>query len=286
MAESKHPDLTTFKALRYRICRLSRHLGCRSELRALTRHNSFDCYGTLIDWETGIYKSLSYLTSQLPKDHPLNQDPPTKATARFNEISIALEKAQPTLLYNENLVETTAKLAAELDIAAPDSLTEPMGNAPGTWGPFPDTMAALAKLRKHYSRLMILSNIDNTNMASTVTTQLAGVKFDATYTAQDIGNYKPHHANFQYLFGHARHDFGIDADKGDLLHVARSIRADHVPAKELGLRSVWISRGGQKEGMEGAGDAEKDNVAFEWRFDTLGEFADEVERQFGAKEGK
>lgn len=67
------------------------------------------------------------------------------------------------------------------------------------------------------------------------------------------------------------------------------MRADHVPAKELGFRSVWISRGGDREGRYGVGGDYaqlKDKTAFEWRFDTLGDFADEVERQFAAKEGK
>lgn len=117
---------------------------------------------------------------------------------------------------------------------------------------------------------------------------MEGVDFDGIYTAQEIGSYKPDKANFEYLFGHARKDLGIDAEKGELLHVARSLKVDHVPCKEIGLRSVWISRGADNKTSEGG--IVKDELAqyegsvgFEWRFDSIGDFADEVERQFKAK---
>ncbi|KAJ4017764.1 hypothetical protein NW766_003833 [Fusarium irregulare] len=108
-----------------------------------------------------------------------------------------------------------------------------------------------------------------------------------TMKPEDIGSYKPAHANFNYLFNHAKHDLRVDRDKGELLHVARSLIADHVPTKQLGLRSVRICRGGDtKEGNGTGGDFEelKQQVAFEWKFESIGEFADEVERQFREKE--
>ncbi|RYP91282.1 hypothetical protein DL770_002600 [Monosporascus sp. CRB-9-2] len=257
-----YPDLTTFKAL------------------------SFDVYGTLIDWETGILSTLRRLTTQLPPEHPLNTDPPTEALSRLDAIEQDLQRTHPTLPYNELLAEALTKFAAELGLPLPDSLAEPFGNSPGTWRPFADTVPALQKLARRY-KLIILSNVDNVNIRATVTKQLAPVEFAAVYTAQDAGSYKPAREIFEYLFGHARRDLGIDKDRGDLLHVARSLRADHVPAKELGLRSVWISRGGDRDGRGGLGGEYgelKDKTAFEWRFDTLGDFADEVERQFAAKQ--
>ncbi|KAI0837655.1 haloacid dehalogenase [Hypoxylon sp. FL0890] len=258
----KYPELTNFKAL------------------------SFDCYGTLIDWETGFMNIVRYLTLQLPSAHPLNTNPPIEAMKRLNAKTRAYEQNHPTLPYNEILAEAITDFARnELKLSGlSDSIAEPFGNSPGTWAPFPDTIPGLQKLAKHY-KLVILSNVDNENMSKTLE-KLAPVKFDAVYTAQDIGSYKPSHQNFEYMFGHLRADLGINKDKGELLHVACSLIADHVPAKELGLPSVWISRGGDhKDRLAVGGDYEtlRDKVAFGWRFDTIGEFADEVERQFAAK---
>ncbi|KAK5630549.1 hypothetical protein RRF57_006264 [Xylaria bambusicola] len=204
---------------------------------------------------------------------------------RLDEIVSAHQARTPTLPYNEMLAMSLSDLAHEAGISVPDSVSEPFGNAVGTWAAFPDTVAGLQKLAKHY-KLIILSNVDNANVKATVEKQLAPAKLDAVYTAQDIGNYKPSHANFGYLFKHAKEDLGIDWTHGDLLHVARSLPVDHVPAKELGLRSVWISRGGEKKESEGVGgslEGLKGKLGFEWRFDTIGDFADEVERQFAAK---
>ncbi|KAI0431064.1 HAD-like domain-containing protein [Xylaria sp. FL1042] len=256
-----YPDLTGFKAL------------------------SFDCYGTLIDWETGMQKALQPLISDLPPSHPLKTTPPTAAMRRLDAIATSHQERTPTLPYNELLVMSLSDLAQENHIALPDSISEPFGNAVGTWGAFADTIPGLQKLARHY-KLVILSNVDNANIGATISRQLDPARFDAVYTAQDIGSYKPARANFEYLFGHAKAGLGVDWTKGELLHVARSLSADHVPAKEVGLRSVWISRGGEKEGGEGVGGSLRelrDRVAFEWRFDTIGDFADEVERQFAAK---
>ncbi|KAF2972466.1 hypothetical protein GQX73_g1139 [Xylaria multiplex] len=204
---------------------------------------------------------------------------------RLDELASAHQERTPALPYNELLVMSLSDLAHEMGIPLPDSISEPFGNSVGTWRTFPDTVAGLQKLAKHY-KLIILSNVDNANITATVDKQLSPAHFDAVYTAQEIGSYKPAHANFKYLFAHAKADLGIDRHRGELLHVARSLSADHVPAKELGLRSVWISRGGEKKGGEGVGgglDGYKDITAFEWRFDTIGDFANEVERQFAAK---
>jgi len=127
-------------------------------------------------------------------------------------------------------------------------------------------------------------------VARTLSGPLGGARFDAVYTAEDIGSYKPAHGNFEYLFAHARADLGVDAARGELLHVARSLTADHVPAKELGLRSVWIARGGDEPDRYGVGGnyaqlKAEGRLGFEWKFATIGDFADEVERQFAALEG-
>lgn len=212
-------DLTTFKAL------------------------SFDCYGTLIDWESGLITSLEPILSQLAPSHPWNVSP-IIAVERFNEYSSGLWATQPLLPYDANLTRSFLLLASEAGITLPSSVDPNIiGSAPGRWPVFPDTVAALQVLKKHY-KLIILSNVNDENIAHTVGDRLAPVEFDGVYTAQKIGSYKPSHNNFRYLFQHAKVDFGVDKEKGELLHVARSLTADHVPAKEVGLRSVFIARGG------------------------------------------
>lgn len=135
-------------------------------------------------------------------------------------------------------------------------------------------------------KLIILSNIDNANIAATTSGPLGEVPFDAVYTAEDIGSYKPSLANFDHLFRRARGELGVDADRGDLLHVARSLKVDHTAARAVGFPSCWISRGGDARAGQGiGGDHEelvrKGEVSFQWKFDSIGAFAAEVARQFG-----
>ncbi|KAG7101735.1 hypothetical protein HYQ45_016729 [Verticillium longisporum] len=255
-----HPDLTSFKAL------------------------SFDNYGTLVDYESSLRHHLAPLHAALPPSHDLKDM--VTLMRRFNAASDTLEHDEPALLADELLARTFRKLAADLDVT--DQLTEAdfaaWRDMAGASVPFGDTVAGLQKLERRY-KLFILSNVDERNIAASVGA-MRPVEFDGVYTAERIGSYKPAHANFRYLFERVEREHGVGFDKGELLHVARSLRADHVPAKELGLRSVWIARGGDtKEGQGIGGDPEglKDDVAFGWKFQTIGEFADEVERQFAAK---
>ncbi|EOO03229.1 putative haloacid dehalogenase protein [Phaeoacremonium minimum UCRPA7] len=245
---------------------------------------SFDCYGTLINWEGGLEQALEPIVSQLPSDHAHSKNP-NLAVQRFNDLSDEIQEEQPKLRYDINLATAAKKLAAELGVSIPESVAEAVGAGPRKWSAFPDTVAGLEILKNHF-KLIILSNVNNENIKATVADNLAPVEFDAIYTAENIGSYKPSHNNFQYLFEHAKKELDIDFEKGDLLHVARSLTADHVPAKEIGLRSVWIARGGdKKEGYGVGGNYEellaKGKVGFEWKFDTIGDFAKEVARQFG-----
>ncbi|GKT74396.1 haloacid dehalogenase [Colletotrichum tofieldiae] len=254
-----YPDLTAFKAL------------------------SFDCYGTLVDWESGLLSGLRPILSRLPPAGPQATDPGLLAK-RFDDLSSELQVSEPGLRYDLNLSRSFSALAAEVGVAVSPEEAEHFGALPGTWAPFEDTVGGLEVLKRHY-KLVILSNIDRRNIAATLG-HFRPVEFDGVYAAEEIGSYKPSHANFAYLFARARDELGVDRERGELLHVARSLTADHVPAKELGLRSVWISRGGEtKEGQGVGGDFERlrGDVGFEWRFGTIGEFAEEVERQFRQK---
>lgn len=247
---------------------------------------SFDCYGTLIEWEANLIKALKPLIKLLPADHPFAANP--KLTlVRHSELASGIERSDPTRLYNHILVDSMKQLAAELGVDE-SKITkteyEAMATGPGRWPPFPDTIAALKVLKKHY-KLIILSNVTNSSIQRTVAGPLGDVEWDAVYTAEDIGSYKPSPKNFEYLFRRARDELGVDVEKGELLHVARSLAVDHSAAKAMGFKSCWISRGGDtKEGQGVGGDYERmvreGEVSFQWKFDTLGDFAKEVERQF------
>jgi 2-haloalkanoic acid dehalogenase type II len=127
------------------------------------------------------------------------------------------------------------------------------------WPPFPDTIAAMRKLKARGYKLVPLSNVDRASFNKTLHGPLSGLHdedpsafFDAIYTAQDIGSYKPDLRNFEYLLEHVARDLGIDLKKEQVLHVAQSLFHDHEPAKKMGLHSVWIARGkGGVSGMRG-----------------------------------
>jgi 2-haloalkanoic acid dehalogenase type II len=238
---------------------------------------SFDCYGTLIDWVTGQANALEPILRQLDASHPFAQDPHALAT-RFHDIFSAREVVDPTERYCTILSDAYAALAQELGVEATRADADAMGAGPGSWAPFADTVAGLRTLKKHY-RLIILSNVDEENMGRTLAR--LEVPFDAVYTAEAIGSYKPAAENFAYLFARAKEDLGVDREKDELLHVACSLTYDHVPAKREGLRSVWIDRTGTYEDEETL--LREGKVGFEWKFDTIGQFAAEVDRQFAEK---
>ncbi|KAK4153315.1 HAD-like domain-containing protein [Chaetomidium leptoderma] len=256
-------DLTTFRAL------------------------SFDCYGTLIDWEAGLAADIAPIISALPAGHPWHANP-MLALEQFDNYSYHLNRARPTLAYDANLVESARLLATGQGITLPEGVAETIATGPSRWPAFSDTLEGLWRLRRHY-KLVLLSNVDDRNIARAMMGggPLAGVEFDAVYTAEQIGSYKPDHANFNYLRAGVKREFLVERDE-ELLHVARSLLHDHVPAKELGIRSVWIARGGDKleaSGIGGGYEAIKGSgkLGSEWTFQTIGEFADEVDRQFAEK---
>lgn len=247
---------------------------------------SFDCYGTLIQWENNLINALGPVIKLLPADHAYAADPKL-ALVRHSELASNIEQSDPTRLYDHILVDSMKELATELGVDK-NKITgaeyEAMATGPGRWPPFADTIAALKVLKKHY-KLIILSNVDNSNIQRAVSGPLGDVEWDAVYTAEDIGAYKPSPKNFEYLFRRARDELGVDVEKGELLHVARSLTVDHSAAKAMGFKSCWISRGGDtKEGQGVGGDYERmvkeEEISFQWKFETLGEFAAEVERQF------
>ncbi|KAJ5116725.1 hypothetical protein N7456_001073 [Penicillium angulare] len=240
---------------------------------------SFDCYGTLIDWESGILAAFQPLLDHLPPNH-LYLSNPQALISFLNSIQAALEMENPNMLYKDILIACYNKVAQNEGIETTEEERNKFGKSVGSWPAFSDTVDGLLRLKKHY-KLIILSNVDRENISKTLSGPLRAVKFDAIHTAQDIGSYKPAHANFFYLLDNLKHDFGFDKD--ELLHTAKSLPADHVPAKQLGLTSAWISRG--HDGVSGMGGDLKDfdgKVAYKWRFPSIGAMADAVEKAFSS----
>lgn len=251
---------------------------------------SFDIYGTLIDWETSIVAALQPLLSRLPASHRL-VDSHAAVAALYNDHEHALQTEQPTLRYDLLLKEIYLRIAKELD-AQPSSATDgggalereatAFGNSVGTWMPFPDTVDACVRLARHF-KLVPLSNCDRGSFEKTLAGPLRDVPFWRYYLAEDIGSYKPDLRNFEYLLAHVKDEGGVES--GEVLHTAQSLMHDHVPAKTMGISSAWIARKGA--GMGGAVDGmhEREEVGYGWRWASLGEMADAVDKE-AAESGK
>ncbi len=236
---------------------------------------SFDIYATLIDENTGIATALHPLTSRLPASSPLKTDRSALLEA-FHNIEKALQRQHPTLLYPDILAQSYTGLAHAQGIQLDDdNEAKTFAASMGSWPAFPDTVAAMQTLSKHY-KLVPLSNVDRASFSKTLAGPLKGVSFDAIYTAQDIGSYKPDVRNFEYLLRRAGEDFGVR--KEGVLHVAQAWEVDIVPCRGVGLASCWVRRGEEERMGEGAGGG-----GYGWTFEDLGAFAEEVEREFEKK---
>ena len=240
---------------------------------------SFDIYGTLIDWETGIYTAMAPLLKRATSSHPLNDH--MVIIKQFNKLELKFQSEQPGLKYDQLLAHVYIELAKSLEL--PDVSMEEataFGASVGQWPAFPDTVTAMQKLGQYY-KLVVLSNVDRDSFSRTLAGPLQGVKFDAIYTAQDIGSYKPDLKNLEYLLQHVDKELGIT--KAQVLHTAQSLTHDHVPAKTMGMTSAWIARKGGEAGMGGLANDLEGKVAYSWRFGSLAEMAEEVEKQFASK---
>jgi 2-haloalkanoic acid dehalogenase type II len=258
---------------------------------------SFDIYGTLIDWEAGILQALSPIRDRLPASSPLkSRDNDLALGIVFNKHEARLQSENPGATYDKILRDAYIAVAKELLDNAPgeDELQAEgvaFADSIAVWPAFPDTVDAMRKLKRLGFKLVPLSNVDHGSFGKTLAWPLGGLKepltpgsdpldpfFDAVYTAQDIGSYKPDLRNFEYLISHVKADFGVE--KHEILHVAQSLIHDHVPGKQIGLDSVWIARGeGGVTGMGGDLEELLGKVAFAWKFKSLGDFADAVEAE-------
>lgn len=220
---------------------------------------SFDCYGTLIDWETGIIEALKPLTARAAPG--LTRNSVLEAHARYES---SQQLATPALPYGRLLAVVHKRLAEEWGIRASWEECLAYGRSVGEWPAFLDSAAALHYLKQHF-RLVILSNVDNENFA--LSNERLGVAFDAAYTAEDIGSYKPAARNFEYMLDKLA---GLGFAKKDILHVAESLFHDHKPANEKGLASCWIHRRHDQEGF-GATMRPEAMPRYDFRFTSLAE---------------
>jgi 2-haloacid dehalogenase len=191
------------------------------------RWATFDCYGTLIDWETGLANAL----------HELWPAPDAAGLLdRFHQVEPEVERAQPGLPYRDVLAEVLRRLAAERNLPLTPGQETALAAALPSWPAFPEVPPALAELRARGWRLGILSNTDPDLLAASI--QTLGVPIDLPVTAAEAGSYKPapgHWRRFAELSG---------AGPDRHAHVAVSLFHDIMPAVELGIPAVWIDRPG------------------------------------------
>jgi 2-haloacid dehalogenase len=186
------------------------------------RWATFDCYGTLIDWNGGIRRTLARVFGDERADAQLE---------RYHDVEPALQ-ADGSRSYREVMTEAMRELGAS-DVDAP-ALTEALP----TWEPFPEVRTALEEARGRGWKLAILSNTDRDFIDASM--QRIGVPFELAIVASEIGSYKPGHRHWE------RFEEETGAPREQHVHVAQSHFHDVVPATELGLRTIWINRYGER----------------------------------------
>ena len=192
---------------------------------------TFDCYGTLIDWESGMIEALKGLAGRA--ERRLSRDQILEAHARHES---SQQRYTPTKLYRELLSIVYKRLAEEWSVHATHEDCVAYGRSVESWPAFEDSADALRYLKKYF-KLVILSNVDNEMFQAS--NRKLQVEFDAIYTAEDIGAYKPSARNFEYMIEKLE---GIGVRREKVLHTAESMFHDHKPANDHGLKSCWIYR--------------------------------------------
>jgi 2-haloacid dehalogenase len=203
-------------------------------IRVLT----FDCYGTLIDWESGILAGLRRVVGEAGSDEELLE--------AYASAEAQLE-AGPYQRYRDILAAALSAVASSYGVTPTDQQAADFGASVADWPAFPDSAAALARLAGRF-KLGVITNCDD-DLFATSNAKL-GEPFTWVITAQQLGSYKPAQRNFE---------LGLEAmgvDRGSVLHVAQSLFHDHVPAKRLGLSTAWINRRHDRPGFGATPPAE------------------------------
>jgi 2-haloacid dehalogenase len=194
---------------------------------------TFDCYGTLIDWESGMLAALRPLLSRLllPKDGRSVSD--LQILELYGEIEAELESG-PYLSYRQVLAQAAREIGRRLGTEIPASEGSAFAESLTRWRPFIDTVPTLQSLARRF-RLGIISNVDDDLFAET-RKKLAPVEFDFVVTAQQMRSYKPSHRNFEEAIRRS----GMSKDH--ILHAGQSLYHDIAPANALGIQNVWVNR--------------------------------------------
>ena len=227
---------------------------------------SFDCYGTLIDWEAGLLAALAPLMARAGMGAE-------QALADFSQMESAQEAETPGMRYAEILTHVHVRLAHAWRVAGTVTEHAAFGASIPDWPAFADSAAALAELKKTY-KLVILSNVDRASFIGS--NRRLGVVFDAVHTAEDIGSYKPDPRNFRFLLDRCAEQ-GIGRE--EILHVAQSLYHDHGPANDAGIASCWIDRRAGRPG--GATKTPAQAPRYGWRFGSLAELVSAVQAERG-----
>ena len=237
-----------------------------SDFKMLT----FDTYGTLIDWESGIYNALGPLLDKLPLR--LERD---EVLELFAEYEMQQQAETPAQVYSSLLTEVSRSIAKKWQIKLSDEEAATFGRSVKHWPAFDDSAASLQYLRQHY-RMATLTNCDRISyMGSNARLE---IEWDAIYTAQDVGYYKPNLRNFEYMFERVRSDLGILPH--EVLHVAQSLTHDMVPATSMGMTKVWINRRHNVEGF-GATAPPQGEYSIEWEFNSMADFVAAHQQEIG-----
>jgi 2-haloacid dehalogenase len=192
------------------------------------RWATFDCYGTLVDWNAGIGAELSRLLGG-DRDRLLE---------RYHELEPVLQERAPSLSYREVMAAVLSELASEEGVSLAPEDRDALGRSLPSWPVFAEVPGALAAMRSRGWKLAALSNSDRDLIEASL--EAIGVPFDLAVVAGEIDSYKPAHKHFEEFFART------DADRAGHVHVAQSHFHDIVPANELGLRSIWINRLGER----------------------------------------
>jgi 2-haloacid dehalogenase len=190
------------------------------------RWATFDCYGTLVDWNGGIHAELEKLFGVERADELL---------ARYHELEPEIQAANPGTSYREVLTIALERLASETGLMLPEGEASALARSLPAWPVFEDVHDGLTQARERGWRLGILSNTDRDLIDASMDS--IGVHFDLAIVASDIGSYKPAHRHWEVF----RERVG-GADSIGHVHVAQSLYHDIAPASELGLPSIWINR--------------------------------------------
>ena len=196
----------------------------------MTRWATFDCYGTLVDWNGGIRAELEKLFGTERAEELL---------ARFHEVEPEIQAANPGASYREVLTIALERLAAETGLTLPEGDASALAHSLPSWPIFEDVCPGLTEARSRGWRLGILSNTDRDLIDASI--EALGVPFEASIVAGEIGSYKPAHRHWEVFYEQT------GADPAGHVHVAQSLFHDIAPAAELGIPSIWINRLGEPD---------------------------------------